>query len=235
MYVSSNIETIFEASKKSKDSFIIRECVLSKLGEMLAKDKVDLIKSLRDRQLQVSKTGDNFILSLMLEQMKRSDDYCETLAKMLLRKDGTIDSNIKKYSRELLKTFKDIANSDNSKKIILEYKEQVMYGDDEAKKLYADAEQNDEQNISEKLAKRKKRIVIASIALGTIVIGGVIYYFIRRRKKKNEMSLNDDEMDGKHTEDKIEVEGVKNNNGNGNESESEGDEVDGGEDFNEEE
>ena len=232
MYVSSNIERIFEASKKSKDSFIIRECVLSKLGEMLAKDKVDIIKSLRDRQLQVSKTGDNFILSLMLEQMKRSDDYCETLAKMLLRKDGTIDSNIKKYSRELLKTFKDIANSDNSKKIILEYKEQVMYGDDEAKKLYADAEQNDEQNVSEKLAKRKKRIVIASIALGTIVIGGVIYYFIRRRKKKNEMSLNDDETEGKHTEDKIEVEGVKNNNGG---NESEGDEVDGGEDFNEEE
>lgn len=234
MYVSSNIETIYEASKKSKDSFIIRECVLSKLGEMLAKDKVDIIKSLRDRQLDIPKNGDSFVISVMLEQMKRSDDYCETLAKMLLKKDGASDVNVNKLSRELLKTFKDIANSDSSKKIIMEYREQVVYGDDEAKKLYADAEESEDKNVTEKLSKRKRNITIASIALGTIIIGGVIYYFIRKRRKKLDEcadGMKENIEGGSGSKDgKIEVEGVEKTVSDSSDS----DDVDNGDDFDKE-
>lgn len=206
MYISTTIENIYVASKKSKDKFILKECVLSKLGELLAKDKADLITYLRGRELTFTKTTDKFILDLLFEQMKRSDNVCGDVAKMILKKDGVTDDKIGTLKNVISPLLMEIARQGStSKNIILEYREQIVYKDDDAKKLYADAHENETpEETSKKIAKRNKMLVIG----GVILLTGIVYVGVRWYRKHQAMEtlkeLQDIEGDEKVKVDEIE-------------------------------
>ena len=158
MFISSKLSEIWNSSHGQKgadgnDTFLIRECLMSKMGELLAKDRADLIKSLQKRGININpKANDNVLLEVVLDQIRRSEDYATEIVRMMLKKEGIskADGRLVADSSFLLKKIAE--NGTNAKRIVREYKNQWIYGDDEAKKLYADNSGND---IDKKLIKSK--------------------------------------------------------------------------------
>lgn len=88
MFITSSIIDVFSSATKSKDDFLKEEVLVSKIGETLAKDRPDLFKLLQERQISVNqKDTDNVIVSNILEQITRSDDFAQNFMKFLLSKE----------------------------------------------------------------------------------------------------------------------------------------------------
>lgn len=182
MFISSKLSDIWNSSHGQKgadgnDTFLVRECLMSKMGELLAKDRADLTKSLHTRGIKINpKASDNVLLEVVFDQIRRSDDYATEIVRMMLKKDGIekADGRMVHDSSFLLKKIAE--NGANAKIIVREYKNQWIYGDDEAKKLYADNSGND---IDKNLAKWS----FGRVAVVIGVIGGLSYLGWRLWKK----------------------------------------------------
>lgn len=186
MFVSSKLSEIWNSSSGQKsadgnDTFLIRECLMSKMGELLAKDRADLIKSLRSRGIKINpKANDNVLLEVVFDQIRRSDDYGNEIVRMMLKKEGIskADGRLVTDSAFLLKKISE--NGTIAKKIVREYKNQWIYGDDEAKKLYADNSGND---IDKKLIKWSAGRII--VAVGILAGLGYLGYRFWKKRKAN--------------------------------------------------
>src|SRR5574344_2127884 len=94
MFISSKLSEIWNSSHGQKgadgnDTFLVRECLMSKMGELLAKDRADLTKSLHTRGIKINpKANDNVLLEVVFDQIRRSDDYATEIVRMMLKKDG---------------------------------------------------------------------------------------------------------------------------------------------------
>lgn len=202
MFISSKLSEIWNSSHGQKgadgnDTFLIRECLMSKMGELLAKDRADLIKSLRSRGININpKANDNVLLEVVLDQIRRSDDYGKEIVRMMLKKDGVskADGRLVADSSFLLKKIAE--NGTNAKRIVREYKNQWIYGDDEAKKLYADNSGND---IDKKLIKWSAgRIIVAVGILGGL--GYLGYRFWKKRKTNAKIESGEEVVDVENIE-----------------------------------
>jgi len=162
---------------------------MSKMGELLAKDRADLVKSLQKRGININpKSNDNILLDVVFDQIRRSEDYVTEIVRMLLKKEGVskADGRLVSDSSFLLKKIAE--NGTNAKRIVREYKNQWIYGDDEAKKLYADNSGND---IDKKLVKWSAGRII--IAIG--ILGGLGYLGYRFwKKRKSNASIEGDKV-----------------------------------------
>lgn len=190
MFISSKLSDIWNSSHGTKgadgnDTFLVRECLMSKMGELLAKDRADLVKSLHERGIKInSKANDNVLLEIVFDQIRRSEDYATEIVRMMLKKEGITkaDGRLVSDSSFLLKKIAE--NGTNAKRIVREYKNQWIYGDDEAKKLYADNSGND---IDKKLSKWSVGRVV--IAVG--ILGGLGYLGWRFwNKRKSNASID---------------------------------------------
>lgn len=194
MFISSKLSEIWNSSHGQKgadgdDTFLVRECLMSKMGELLAKDRADLVKSLQKRGININpKSNDNILLDVVFDQIRRSEDYATEIVRMLLKKEGVskADGRLVSDSSFLLKKIAE--NGTNAKRIVREYKNQWIYGDDEAKKLYADNSGND---IDKELVKWSTGRVLVAIG----ILGGLGYLGYRLwKKRKSNASIEGEEV-----------------------------------------
>ena len=93
MFVKSDLVQTFATANKNGDTFLKKEVIISKIGELFAKDRPDIIKLINDRQVSVSaKDSDETIVNTLIEQIKRSELVAENVIKMVLKKDQKTDS-----------------------------------------------------------------------------------------------------------------------------------------------
>lgn len=130
MFVKSDLVQTFASANKSGDSFLKKEVIISKIGELLAKDRPDIIKLINSRQISVNaKDSDETIINTLMEQIKRSDDVSEGVIKMILKKDQKSDSFFKsKEGIDIVKNasvvLKLVANDNGITKTVCEAKKQ---------------------------------------------------------------------------------------------------------------
>ena len=194
MFISSKLSEIWNSSHGTKgadgnDTFLVRECLMSKMGELLTRDRADLIKSLQKRGISINpKSNDNILLEIVFDQIRRSEDYATEIVRMMLKKEGVskADGRLVSDSSFLLKKIAE--NGTNAKRIVREYKNQWIYGDDEAKKLYADNSGND---IDKKLIKWSAGRIVVAVG----ILGGLGYLGYRFwKKRKSNASIEGDEV-----------------------------------------
>lgn len=130
MFIKSDIEKIFSNAETSEDEFLKQEIIISTLGELLLKDKADVVIMLQKRQINVRvNDSDMAIVNHIIEQIKRSDEYANQLAKFILQKDGkgnvylNSDSG-SKLTKQVKLALKDIVKRSNAAKHIIEAKYQ---------------------------------------------------------------------------------------------------------------
>ena len=201
MFISSKLSEIWNSSHGQKsadgnDTFLIRVYLMSKIGELLTKDRADLIESLRSRGININpKANDNVLLEVVLDQIRRSDDYGKEIVRMMLKKEGISKADGRLVADSALLLKKIAENGTNAKRIVREYKNQWIYGDDEAKKLYADNSGND---IDKKLIKWSAgRIIIAVGILGGL---GYLGYRFWKKRKANASIVGDEVTDVENIE-----------------------------------
>jgi hypothetical protein len=172
---------------------------MSKMGELLAKDRADLVKSLQKRGININpKSNDNILLEVVFDQIRRSEDYATEIVRMMLKKEGVskADGRLVSDSSFLLKKIAE--NGTNAKRIVREYKNQWIYGDDEAKKLYADNSGND---IDKELVKWSAGRVLVAIG----ILGGLGYLGYRLwKKRKSNASIEGEKVTGVENIESIE-------------------------------
>lgn len=133
MFIKSNIIETFNSSVKNNDEFIRREVLMSKIGELFVKDRPDITALLKKRQIVIgAKETDLQIVSKMLDQISRSDDFASDLMKLLLRKDGK-DANYiqspegKRIFQLGISTLKSLPKHSKISKYIIEAKKQHQF------------------------------------------------------------------------------------------------------------
>ena len=133
MFIKTQIVEGFKSSIKNNDEFLRREILLSKIGELFVKDRPDLVKLLAKREIKIdSKQKDSAIAKIMIEQIGRSDEFCEELMKTLLRKEGKKDSYFqsiegKKIFELGVKTLKQLTQNSKVSDYIIEAKKQHQF------------------------------------------------------------------------------------------------------------
>jgi len=133
MFVKSDIEKAFESANKSKDDFLKKEILISSIGELLLKDKPDLVSLLNERNIATKTSdSDDIVVFKVLEQCNRSKDFCKKLMELILEKDGKSKSFfLSEKGRNLIddgcKILKEIAKDNKTKNRILEGKMQHFF------------------------------------------------------------------------------------------------------------
>lgn len=185
MFIGCKLVDVYNGAtsgrKSGYDKFLVRECLMSKIGELLAKDKTEIYRLLSEKQVALpSKVNDRILTEILFDQIRRDKDFANSVIKVMLKKDGT--PNVKESEfRNMSDTLVEIANiGTNAKKIVLEYKNQWIYGDDEAKKLYADNSGNDVDKKLLKWSWKKTLLVIGGVSV--IAYFGYRWY---KNKKAN--------------------------------------------------
>lgn len=133
MFIKTQIVEGFKSSIKNNDEFLRREILLSKIGELFVKDRPDLIKLLAKREIKIdSKQKDSVLAKILIEQIGRSDEFCEELMKVLLRKEGKKDSYFQSIEGKRIfelgvKTLKQLTQNSKVSDYIIEAKKQHQF------------------------------------------------------------------------------------------------------------
>jgi len=133
MFVKTDISKAFSAADISKDTFLKKEALISKLGEMIVKDKVDLEKLLVSRKVVLTgKETELALITHLLEQVNRSEDFAKELMTLILKKDQKSSDYIKsKDGQKILemgsKILKELSNDSKSANQIIEARNQHAF------------------------------------------------------------------------------------------------------------
>lgn len=106
MFVNTDLVNTFTSANESKDDFLKSQSLITKLGELILKDRPDVVSLLKKRQIKISgKESDNIVLSMMMEQILRSDDFASDLFVLLLKKEQKSEAFLKTSdSKKLIKS-----------------------------------------------------------------------------------------------------------------------------------
>lgn len=203
MFIKSDIEKVFSNAETSKDEFLKKEIIISSLGELLLKDKPDIVALLKERQINVKSTDkDLSVVVYMIEQIRRSDDFTRKISRLILQKDGKSDSYINSQAGTDLKnkiftTLKIIAKDNKNVDYIVESRMQHLYYNSEGM-----------------IIKNNKGIYYAALAALAIYGGYKIFTFIKKGGKvKFEYG---GEVDSEDTESNEKIEQSENVEEDGN-------------------
>lgn len=185
MFIKSNIIETFNSSIKNNDEFIRREVLMSKIGELFVKDRPDITALLKKRQIVIGeKETDLQIVSKMLDQISRSDDFASDLMKLLLRKDGKDASYIqspegKRIFQLGISTLKSLPKHSKISKYIIEAKKQHQF------MFAADG------TITEPIKKSNFLLNAVLISAG-IFLAYKIYQSVNSKKKKDKEEVENE-------------------------------------------
>lgn len=114
------------------DDFVRRESLISFLGEMLVKDKADLLSFLKSKNLLSNEISEKKLVEIIIDQCSRSDSFRKDFSLLIAKKDGLSESKLRSNSGSktislISKILNDLSKNDKVVQYIIEAKKQHYF------------------------------------------------------------------------------------------------------------
>lgn len=199
MFLTGKLYNNWVNATINNDNFLKEETLVSKLGELLYKDRKDLINSLSNRGVVVNlEDKDNFIIAKMIEQIIRSSDYSKELILMILEKDGRNKSEFQSgKGKTMLFEASDIlqvlAKNPSFANYVQEAKNQFIF-------LNAEGKQEPKP-----MGEFTKCLLYSGIGIMVFVVSKMIYNSVKSNNKKSSKNIKGISIKSKEESDLLKM------------------------------